>query len=193
MPGENKNDIAPETSELVLLIVDMISDFEFEDGEELYTPALPAAKNLAKLKGRAREAGVPVIYVNDNFGRWRDDFKSMIECARASEKGREIVDLLAPDERDYYVLKPKHSGFYSTALDVLLEHLGARRLIITGLTTDICILFTANDAYMRDYELHVPADCVAAVKPEQNEYALEYMTRVLKTDTRESGELEMTG
>jgi nicotinamidase-related amidase len=191
MPGEDKNGIAPDTSELVLLIVDMISDFEFEDGDKLYTHALPMARNLAGLKLRTREAGVPEIFVNDNFGRWRDDFGAMLACANASEKGREIANLLAPDKNDYYVLKPKHSGFYSTALEVLLEYLGARRLVITGVTTDICILFTANDAYMRDYELMVPADCVAAVKPEQNEYALEYIARVLKTDTRESGELEL--
>jgi nicotinamidase-related amidase len=191
MEKKDKNGIAPETSDVVLLIIDMISDFGFEDGEELYRSALPAARSLAEFKKRARASGVPVVYVNDNYGKWRDDFKAMIGFARASEKGRAIVDLLHPDEDDYFVLKPRHSAFYSTALEVLLGYFEAKRLVLTGVTTDICILFSANDAYMRGFELLVPSDCVAAVTPGQNEYALSYIERVLKADTSASGETEI--
>lgn len=178
----NKEDNVSETSETVLLIIDMISDFEFEDGDEIFPYALEAAKILAKLKTRLRKNGIPTVFVNDNFGKWHSDKDAVIKSARDSEKGGQIVELLNPDVKDYFVLKPRHSAFFSTALEVLLGYIGAKKLIITGITTDICILFTANDAYMREYELVVPSDCVAAVKPEQNQYALEYIERVLKTD-----------
>jgi nicotinamidase-related amidase len=186
----DKHGNVQETSDVVLLIIDMISDFGFEDGDELFKSALPAARNIAALKKTAA-AGIPTVYVNDNYGKWRDDFRAMIDFARASEKGRAIVDVLAPGDDDYFVLKPRHSAFYSTSLDVLLSYFGAKRLVLAGVTTDICILFSANDAYMRGFELAVPSDCVAAVGPKQNEYALSYLERVLKADTRASGEIEI--
>lgn len=182
MENSDKYRNVPETSETVLLIIDMITDFAFEDGEELFESALPAARAIAEFKKRVRAAGIPAVYVNDNYGRWHSDFKAVIGYARGSEKGRAIVDILNPDEDDYFVLKPRHSAFYSTSLDVLLGYFGAKRLIVTGVTTDICILFTANDAYMRGFELIVPSDCVSAVRPEQNDYALGYIERVLKTN-----------
>jgi len=102
-------------------------------------------------------------------------------------RGKPIAEILRPDlEHDYFVLKPKHSGFYSTTLDILLQYLGARTLILTGLTADICVLFTANDAYMRDFHLLIPSDCVASLDPAENGHALEHMRRVLKADIRPS-------
>jgi nicotinamidase-related amidase len=124
---------APDESEVALVLIDVINDLEFEGGEELFRWALPAAQSIARLKNRAHEAGVPVIYVNDNFGRWRSDFKRIVtHCLRDDVRGRPIAKLLAPDEDDYFVLKPKHSGFFSTTLELLLEYLGARRLVLTG-------------------------------------------------------------
>lgn len=186
----NKDGNVSETSETVLLIIDMISAFDFEDGNEIFPYALDAARNLAKLKSRLRGQGIPAIFVNDNYGKWHSDRDAVISSARDSEKGGQIVELLNPDENDYFVLKPRHSAFFSTALEVLLGYIGAKKLIITGISTDICILFTANDAYMREYELTVPSDCVAAVKPEQNKYALEYIERVLKTNVVPAEEIE---
>jgi nicotinamidase-related amidase len=102
------------------------------------------------------------------------------------------MEQLVPDEeKDYFVLKPKHSGFFSTTLDTLLEYLGAKTLILTGLTGDICVLFTANDAYMRDFNLIVPSDCVASLELNENRHALEHMRRVLKADIRPSTELDL--
>jgi nicotinamidase-related amidase len=149
------------------------------------------ARKLASFKKRAKEAKVPVIYVNDNFGKWQSDFKKLLtHCLADSAKGCKIADLLKPDDDDYFVLKPKHSGFYSTTLDLLLEYLKVKTLILTGVTTDICILFTASDAYMRDFNLFVPKDCVASVKTDKNKHALEYMERVLKADIRPSSEID---
>ena len=184
---------APDESEVALLLIDVINDIEFEGGEKLLRCALPAAKNIARLKKRAQQAGVPVIYVNDNFGRWRSDFKRIVtHCQRDDVRGRPVAELLAPDEDDYFVLKPKHSGFFSTALELLLKYLGARRLVLTGFAGNNCVLFTANDAYMRDYDLLIPADCTASIDPAENDYALRQMQEVLKADIRPADEIEFT-
>jgi len=168
-------------------MLDVITDFNFEDGDKLLKHTLPMAERLANLRRRAKRAGVAVIYVNDNFGKWQEDFKSIvIEFMKAESKGREVVELLQPEPDDYYVLKPHRSGFYSTSLMLLLQKLGTKKLIVTGITTDICVLFTANDAYMRGFEIVVPADCVAAVKNEHSKSSLEFMKRVLKADIRTS-------
>ena len=95
-----------------------------------------------------------------------------------------MVKLLLPRKDDYFVLKPKHSGFYSTTLDTLLRYLGTKRLIITGMAANICVLFTANDAYMRDFHLWVPADCVCSNTARENNFALQQMQSVLKADIR---------
>lgn len=181
---------APDDSAIALLLIDVINDLDFEGGAELFRHALPAAKNIADLRERAHQAGVPVIYVNDNFGRWRSDFKRIVAHSLGEQvRGRPIAELLAPHQDDYFVLKPKHSGFFSTALDLLLEHLGVHTLVLTGFAGHNCVLFTAHDAYMRDYELIVPSDCTASINPEENEYALRQMKRVLKADISPSREI----
>ena len=145
------------------------------------------ARRIAQLKRQAREHQVPVVYVNDNFGRWRSDFRAQVEhCLHDGVPGRPIAELLRPDDEDYFVLKPKHSGFYASALAILLEHLGVETVVLTGLAANICVLFTANDAYMRDLRLVVPADCVASNTPGETEHALRQMGQVLKADVRPS-------
>jgi nicotinamidase-related amidase len=181
---------APDKSVVALLLIDLISDFEFVDGKQLFEQTLPVARSIAQLKKRAKQAGVPVIYVNDNFGKWQSDFRKLLEhCLNDNVRGKPIVQLLKPEEDDYFVLKPKHSGFHSTTLTTLLHYLQVKTLIFTGVTADICVLFTANDAYMRDYDICVPADCVASVKAEENRWALDYMQRVLKADIRPSTDI----
>lgn len=185
--------VAPENSDTVLLLVDTINDFDFSQGDKLLRFALPAAKRIAALKKRLRRNGVPAIYVNDNFGRWQSDFKRQVElCIGDESLGAEVARLLIPAEDDYFVLKPKHSGFFSTSLDVLLSFLGARKLIITGFAADICVLFTANDAYMRDYEIVVPADCVASETAAARRAACLQMKRFLRADIRPSRLLQLS-
>ena len=153
----------------------------FRKGNELLQFALPMATKISELQAHARSHGIPVIYVNDNFGRWGSDFRAQVEhCMKPGSRGREIVEQLRPEKDDYFVLKPKHSGFYSTSLDVLLEYLGAETLVIAGMAADICVLFTANDAYMRDFKLIVPQDCVAANSLALADYAMQQMTTLLK-------------
>lgn len=178
---------APDQSPVVLVLIDVINDLEFPKGEKLKKHALPAARRLCALKRRASAAGVPVIYVNDNFGRWRSDFREQVRHCRDDDvRGVEMTRLLVPAETDYFVLKPKHSGFFSTTLDLLLEHLGARTLILAGFATDICVLYTANDAFMRGFELVIASDCVASETKRANAHALRQMRHHLKADIKES-------
>ena len=192
MPGKNADlhGSAPDKSDVALLLIDVINDLEFPEGDQLLRHALPMARQIAALKRRARREGVPVLYVNDNFGRWRSDFNAQVEhCLKDGVRGQPIVELLRPGQNDYFVLKPKHSGFFSTALDTLLAYLGAKAVVLTGMAANICVLFTANDAYMRDLHLAAPSDCVASNTEEENRYALDQMRKVLKADTRPSAEL----
>jgi nicotinamidase-related amidase len=192
MPAKNEDlhGNVPDHADVALLLIDVINDLEFEDGPQLLKHALPMARRIAALKRRAKEAGIPAIYANDNFGKWQSDFNKILKhCLEDDVRGKPLAELLHPEEDDYFVLKPKHSGFFSTTLDTLLEYLEAKTLILTGVTADICVLFTANDAYMRDFNLVIPADCVASPDEAETRHALELMQRVLKANTRPSTEL----
>jgi nicotinamidase-related amidase len=172
--------------------VDMVNDFEFPGGDAMFAAALPAAERAADLKRRARLAGVPVIYVNDNFGKWRSDLQQQVRhCLNDGVRGEPITRLLQPDAEDYFVLKPKHSAFYATPLDLLLAYLKVSTVIITGVAGDICVLFSASDAFMRDYNLFVPSDCIASQTPEQNARSLQQMRETLDADIRPSNELDL--
>jgi len=146
--------------------------------------ALPLAPRIAALKQRLKRAGVPTIYVNDNLGRWRSDRTQLIaHCLRETSRARPLVEQLAPQADDYFIMKPKHSGFFGTPLHALLANIGARTLILTGVTSHQCVLFTAVDAYVREYELIIPRDCIAAMRAEQTRIALDIFRTALKAET----------
>lgn len=188
-PNHDLHGSAPDQSAVALLLVDVINPLDFDEADGLLRAALPAADKLAALKRRAEEASVPVVYANDNFGRWRSDLSTVVErCLEPGCKGKPLAERLRPDAEDYIVLKPKHSAFYSTTLDTLLRYLGTRTLIIGGFASNICVLFKANDAYMRDLRVAVPPDGVAANSPAEHDAAVEQMRAVLKADTRRADE-----
>jgi nicotinamidase-related amidase len=194
MPARNDDlhGSAPDKSDFALLLIDVINDLDFPEANRLLRHARPMARKIVRLKERAKNAGVPVIYVNDNFGRWRSDFRRQVQhCLRGKSRGHEIVKLLQPEEDDYFVLKPKHSGFFSTTLETLLRYLGSKTLIITGVAGNFCVLFTANDAYMRDYDLIIPSDCTASNSAAENKEALALMRKFLKADTRPSARIRL--
>jgi len=195
MPAKN-HDLhgnVPENSPVALVMVDVINDLEFDGGDAILRNALPMAKRLASLARRARDAGIAVIYVNDNFGKWRSDFRALLDhCRNDNVRGRELAAILSPERSDYFVLKPKHSGFFSTTLDTLIEYLHVRTMIITGLTTDRCVLFTASDAHMRDLHIVVPEDCCAADSEEHHRDAMHMIQRVLGADVTTSEKLDLT-
>ena len=175
---------APDKHRIALLLIDVINDFDFPEADQLLKYARPMAQNLLRLKRRAQKAGVPVIYVNDNFGRWKSDFRRTVDHSEECGRGRDVVRLLRPEETDYFVLKPKHSGFFSTTLETLLRYLQTQTLILTGIAGNFCVLFTANDAYMRDFDLLVPSDCTVSNTKRENDSALRLMQKFLKADTR---------
>src|SRR6476661_4636539 len=93
---------APDTSPVALLLVDVINDLEFPEGDQLLETALPAARRIARLVKEARRAHVPVVYANDNFGRWRSDLHSVVRhCVEDDVRGRPIARLLKPHRDDY--------------------------------------------------------------------------------------------
>ena len=182
----------PDSAGTAIVLIDVINDMSFPGSDRLVANALPAAKCIASLRDRARQKGLPVIYANDNFGRWRSDFREVIEhCLYDDVPGRPIAELLRPADEDYFVLKPKHSAFFATALDLLLEYLQVRRLVLAGFSGDACVYFTAHDAYMRDFDLAVPRDCTASISPDDNEHALDFMRRKLKADLTPASDIRL--
>ena len=178
-------------SRTVLLVIDVINDMDFPGGEKLARQALPMARRLAALKQRAKEAGVAVIYVNDNFGQWQSDFRKQVShCMRERGGGREVARILRPEEDDYFVLKPKSSAFFDTTLETLLRHLGTETVILTGIAADVCILFTAHDAHLRDFKIIVPSDCVASNTKRETTAALKHLKKATGASVRESPNIQ---
>jgi nicotinamidase-related amidase len=170
-----------------LLLVDFINLFDFPHSEKLQERAVHAARRCRGLKDRLAGQGVPCIYANDNFGQWHSEFSRLVqECRRRGGAAREIAELLAPTAEDYSILKPRHSAFYGTPLEFLLDELEAETLVVTGLSTDICVSATAQDAYVRQFKLWVPSDCVAADTEEHERQALDHMRRTMKADVSPS-------
>ncbi len=173
-----------------LLLIDVINDLAFPGSEALVAQAEPMAVRLAAFKKRAARAGVPVIYVNDNFGQWRSDFRRTVaHCTGRTSKGRRVSLRMRPTKDDFFVLKPKHSGFYDTTLETLLDDLKVRRVIVTGIAGNICVLFTANDAYMRGLTVFAPADCIVSNTAADNAAALRQIELVLKGNVTPSDRL----
>jgi nicotinamidase-related amidase len=178
---------------IALLLIDVINTFDFPGSRRLVRAATKAAPEIERLARAAREASAPVIYVNDNFGHWRSDFRATVAaCTAAGRPGRAIAERLRPVDGDYFVLKPQHSGFYATPLELLLEHLHARTLVLAGFATNLCVLFTANDAHMRGHHLIVPRDAVAANTPALGGRALEHVRVALGGTTPPSRSIDFS-
>jgi nicotinamidase-related amidase len=195
MSADASNQAMPRRSKpcsTALLLIDVINHFEFPDGDQIARQALKIAPKIARLKSRARAAGIPTIYVNDNFGEWRSELSVLLSrCLRPGARGAHFVEQLQPDDEDYFVLKPMHSAFYQTPLETLLRHLGSRTLILSGLTTNSCITCTAHDANMREMELIVPSDCSAARTHEEHKQALLHLKSTLGAKTGRSTALKL--
>lgn len=173
-----------------LLILDMISEFRYPDGERIMRSARKAARNIARLRERAHAAGTPVIYVNDTAGKWESDPKAFIQrCTEPASRGRDVAQLLAPAPRDYFMFKPRHSAFFDTPLNTLLARLRVSRLIATGITSHQCVLFTAMDAHVREFELVIPPDCIGAAAAADTKHALYIFSHALQAKVSSSRQL----
>lgn len=184
--------MAEAKAKTALLIIDMLNTLDFPGGIQLLRQSRLPASRIANLKKRCARKKIPILYVNDNFGHWHSDWHQVYDtCVSADSLGAPLARLLKPEDDDYFVLKPKHSGFFSSTLHVLLLSLNVRRLIITGIAGNICVLFTAHDAYMRDYDVVVPKDCVASNTARENHFALEQLRRVCGIKTPLSASLRL--
>ena len=185
-------------SPVALLLIDVINDLEFERRRGATGAGLADGPDaLATLKRRARQEWASRRCTSTTTsGGWRSDFPQPLVAHCADDDVRDRVHLasrqLRPDEEDYFVLKPKRSGFFDTTLHTLLQHLGAERLILTGVAADVCILFTAHDAHLRDYRIIVPSDCVASNTKRETEQALRNMTKATKAKVVASSRVDFT-
>jgi nicotinamidase-related amidase len=175
----------------VLVVLDMISDFRFPDGARVARAARKIAPQIAALKKRAEQAGLATVYVNDYPGRWRSDGAELVRRSLEG-RGADIVQQLRPSSSDYFVLKPRHSAFYGTPFEVLVNHLATRRLILTGVSSHQCVLFTATDAHVRNLDLVIPSDCVAGPSATDTRFALRYFESVLGARVAPSHSLKMS-
>lgn len=174
-------------SQRVLLLVDFITPLDFPGAEALARPALEAARATATLKGRLKAEGVAALYANDNYGVWQSDFHSLVsQCLGRPGEAGEIARLLYPQADDLTILKPRHSAFYASPLELLLAEMDTRELVLCGLATDMCVQLTAADAFLREYKVWVPADCTAAQDEKAKAAALAYMESVLKCEVHAS-------
>jgi nicotinamidase-related amidase len=175
-----------------LLIIDMLNKLDFGGGETMRPHAEAAAEVIANLRAQADAADAGVIYCNDNFGDWSQDRAELVaEALSAESAGRGLAERLRPRDDDYLVVKPQFSGFYATTLPAVLPRLGVSRLVLTGIAADICVLFTAADAHMREYELWVPTDAVASEDEQRKHWALDIMARSMSAEIRPTTELSL--
>jgi nicotinamidase-related amidase len=175
-----------------LLLVDVLNLFDFPRGAALARRALRPARRIRRLRDRAHTSGVPVIYVNDNWGRWRSDFKSIVaDCSKPENAGAPIAKLLEPTPRDFFVLKPHLSGFHETPLDTLLQSGEVETVIVVGFAADNCVFFTAAEAHMRDYKVLVPSDCCASEVDKERVHALAKMRKFLHAGTGASHRIRL--
>jgi len=180
-------------AETALLVIDMFSRWDFPGAPALARAATRIAPRIAGLKRRCHRAGIPTVFVNDNQGRWRSDAPGIVaRSAAATASGAAIAACLAPVDMDYFVLKPKHSAFFATPLDLLLRHLRVRRLLVCGVAGDQCVLLTAIEARIQDYDVTVPADCVGSQTVKRNATALRHLKNAHKVATPQSRGLRLS-
>jgi nicotinamidase-related amidase len=173
-----------------LVVVDMINPYDFPDAGAVARHAPEAVANIARLLERSRSEGVPVIYVNDNYGDWNSSSEELLAEAMQGAHS-ELVEPLAPRKGEAFVIKARHSIFYSTPLEYLLATQGIGRVVLTGQVTEQCILYSALDAYVRNFRLAVVRDAVAHIDDELAEAALRMMERNMRADIERTASADL--
>ncbi len=179
-------------SDTALLIIDVLNDLDFPEGEKVLPWALRMVERLGPVAHRMRRAGVPVIYVNDNFDQWHSNFADLYKyVTRRGSRGRAVARALKPVKGDYFILKPKHSAFFATSLVPLLQHLGTKNLLMAGIATNLCVFFSAHDAHMHEYKITVLSDCCCAESNADHDVALEQLERFLHVTVCRGDEVKL--
>jgi nicotinamidase-related amidase len=161
----------------VLLVVDVLQDFEHEDGDRLLESFRARQPALRKALSDAREAGIPVLYANDNYGVWDGDARAQVERARAG-KGGDLIPDIAPREGDRFIVKPRYSAFDHTPLDLVLRELEIERILLVGMATEMCVTQTAILAREEGFKVTVLANGCACIDEHNERISLEYLERV---------------
>ncbi|MGA4544158.1 isochorismatase family cysteine hydrolase [Uniformispora flossi] len=154
-----------------VLVIDMINTYEHKDAERLVSSVRETLPAMRRLIRRARDAGTDVIYVNDNFGRWRSDHREFLAACLDGPHG-DLVRPIAPDPESMFVVKARHSAFFQTPLEYLLDRRGVQRVVLCGQATEQCVLYSAIDAHVRHFRIVVPRDAVAHIHPDLADAAL---------------------
>ena len=177
-------------SKSALVVIDMLNAYDFEDAEALAEHVREVLPNVKHLIERASEEDVPIIYVNDNYGDWNSSADELLETAK---RGRfpDLVEEIAPKDDVKFVIKGRHSIFYGTPLEHLLQELEVERLVMVGQVTEQCVLYSALDAYIRDFDVAVPRDAVAHIHEDLGEAALRMMEVNMSADTSASADLTL--
>lgn len=162
-----------------LLVIDMLNDFLEKDGALPIGDSAQVIQNVLARIMEYRSAGSPVLYIMDKHLPQDAEFKMFPPHCLAGEKCGAVVAELTPDKEDYLIYKRRYSGFFGTDLDLTLRELGITELELTGVCTQICVLYTAADARMLNYEVTVRKECVATFDAEAHEFALKEMEKTL--------------
>jgi nicotinamidase-related amidase len=156
----------------------MINAYEFPDAEKV----VPAAEEAVPVIEEAIEShDGPVIYVNDNFGHWRSHRDQLVQEA-LDGKQPDLVEPIKPADDALFVIKARHSIFYQTPLEYLLNQEDVGTLVLVGQVTEQCVLYSALDAYIRHFEVRVPPDAVACIHEDLADAALQMMERNMGAD-----------
>ena len=170
-----------------LVVIDMLNAYDHPDADKLVSSVEETVPNIAALIERARDEDVPVIYVNDNYGDWNSSAEELLRNGLEGERP-DLVEPVKPPGEAKFVIKARHSIFFGTPLEYLLNQEGLDRLIMAGQVTEQCILYSALDAYVRQFEVAVPADAVAHIHPDLADASLRMMELNMKADVAPSAE-----
>jgi nicotinamidase-related amidase len=161
-----------------LLVVDVIQDFEHEDGDALLESFRARQPALLQALEDARASEIPVIYANDNHGVWDGDSAGLVRQAIAG-RGGDLVEPVAPKEGDRFVVKPRYSAFDHTPLDLILRELEVERILLAGAATEMCVVQTAIDAKEEGLKVSILADACATTDERMERLAFEYAEKVV--------------
>src|SRR4051812_24427778 len=179
----------PGMPKTALIVVDMVQTYDFEDAEHLVENVERIVEPLTQLIQRAKREADHLIYVNDNFGDWHSERQRLVDEALAGEHAK-LVEAIKPDDDATFIVKARHSIFYGTPLDYMLDSEHIERIVLTGQVTEQCILYSALDAHVRSRPTVVPRDCVAHIYPDLADAALKMMQRNMQADVVDSGDIE---
>ncbi|MHA2140184.1 MAG: cysteine hydrolase family protein [Candidatus Thorarchaeota archaeon] len=171
--------LSPEKT--ALIIIDMLNDFVEENGALVVPGAKDLVPILSKILDKARQQSLTVLYMTDNHMPDDDEFKVWPKHSVAGTEGAQVVDELAPSEGEKVIPKRRYSSFFGTDLDLTLREAGITDLILMGVLTDICVMYTSADASARGYNVYVVADGTGSTVKENHQFALQHMKEIHST------------